>query len=354
MRLIVNKRSNGKMNRSTLSEVAERAGVSPTTASLVLGGKSEEHRISEETYLRVKKAAEELDYSPNLLVHSMQHGRTHILSFYNAFRNRVIDDLYMDRLSAAIENAGGLCGYDILVHSNFTRSPEETYRFLNGGRADGLLLFAPLPDDPLLALFRKSRMPVLLINARDEEGILPSVKDDMVSGMRQVAEKLVQLGHQKIAALTEEGREDHDSRARITLLRQFLRENGGDLPDNRIINLANHSRSAVIELIRSSDAPTVIFCWRDWLAYFVLEICEEEGISVPEQLSVVGYDGLHWPSTTRHVAASVHVDLKELASASVKLLDRYISEDVAGNIQQALPVFLEPGTTLGPPGYTEK
>src|SRR5262249_9001953 len=110
--------------RTTLMQVAERAGVSPTTASLVLGGKASKHRISEETYRRVQQAAQELDYSPNLLVRSIQRGRTHVLSFFNAFRQRSTNDLYMDRLSAAIERAAGRRGYDILIHCDFNRSAE--------------------------------------------------------------------------------------------------------------------------------------------------------------------------------------------------------------------------------------
>ena len=151
-------------SRTTLIQVAERAGVSPTTASLVLCGKASKHRISEETLDRVQRAAQELDYAPNLLVRSMQRGRTHILSFFNGFRYRDTNDLYMDQLSAAIERAAGKRGYDILVHCDFERTAEETYRFLNGGRADGLIFFAPPEDDPLLPYLLTSRLPTVLIN----------------------------------------------------------------------------------------------------------------------------------------------------------------------------------------------
>ena len=67
--------------RTTLQEVATLAGVSISTVSLVLAGKAGHRRISEDTHARVKKAAEELNYAPNLLTRSLRRGRTHVLSF---------------------------------------------------------------------------------------------------------------------------------------------------------------------------------------------------------------------------------------------------------------------------------
>lgn len=333
--------------RATLDEVARRAGVSRATASLVLSGKASKHRISEETHRRVKEAAQELDYSPNLLVRSLQRGRTQVLSFFNAFRLRTVNDLYMDRLSTAIERAAGRLSYDVLVHCDFSRSPEETYRFLNGGRADGLLLFAPLPDDPLLPLLRRSRLPVVLINARDTERILPSVRDDVESGMRQVAEALVMLGHRRVAAIVEEGSDFRDAMPRARLLQRYLCELGVDLPDERILSYWNGGRALLSRLLNEPNPPTALFCWRDWLAYRLLEDCDSLGVQVPAQLSVVSYDGLHWPSTTRHIAGSVHVDLDALAEAAVNLLHRYIIGDEEAYADIAIPVRLEYGTTLG-------
>src|SRR5439155_25572927 len=93
--------------RSTLKEIAWEAGVSVSTASVVLSGKAAQRRISRAVQRRVQEVARQHDYSPNLLVRSLQEGRTHILSFYNAFGHRHRDDLHMDRLSTAIERAAG-------------------------------------------------------------------------------------------------------------------------------------------------------------------------------------------------------------------------------------------------------
>lgn len=338
--------------RATLNQVAAKAGVSITTASLVLGGKAEQHRISEETYLRVKQAADELDYAPNLLVRSMQRGRTHILSFFNSFRERSHHDIYMDSLSTAIESAAGQLGYDVLVHCDFNRTPKEMYRFLNGGHADGLLFFAPLPNDPLLPLLRTSRLPTVLINARDSEGVLASVQDDVEAGMREVGDNLMALGHRRIVILVEHGN-FRDAEERAALLRHHLCTNGWPDPEIRDLDVVqdyvHECRQVLHELMNRLEPPTAIVCWRDYLAYRLLEACDAEGVSVPDQLSIVGYDGLCWPAATRHTPASIHVDLDALAETAVHLLDHYLSAEIQTIVQSRLPVTLTRGTTLSAP-----
>ncbi|MCC6730753.1 MAG: LacI family DNA-binding transcriptional regulator [Chthonomonadales bacterium] len=334
--------------RTTLTQVAERAGVSLTTASLVLGGKADQHRISSDTLQRVLRAAEELDYAPNLLVKSLRHGHTNILAFLSAFRHRHASDLYMDRLSTSIEMAVGRHGYNVLVYCNHALGAEETYRFLNGGHTDGLLFFAPLPDDPLLPYVRQSRQTTVLINARDDAGVLPCARDDVESGMCQVAHALLSLGHRRIVALGEEGRAFRDSAERIALLERHLCEAAPVGLEFATASLRGSAESLLRDLMGGARPPTALFCWRDRMAYWFLEACESLGIDVPGRLSIVGYDGLHWPAATRHVAASVRVDLDALAEAAVGLLDGLIHRRHGAPDEARVPVVLSPGTTLGP------
>lgn len=339
-------------HRTRLEDVARQAGVSVTTASLALSDKSAQYRISEAVVERVRATALSLDYTPNRLVRSLQRGSTHILSFVNGFRNRLVNDIYMDRLSTAIERAAGSHGYDILVNCDFSRTPRAMYQHLNGGVVDGVLLFAPTPDDPLLSSLRTSRLPVVLINAHDTESKLSSVRDDVALGMRLVADRLAALGHRRIAAFTEteENRASRDTAERVTLLRQFLLEHDIELTESNVCPYYKGQSDALLQqLLTGPDAVTAIFCWRDRLAYFVLEDCDRLGISVPEQVSVIGYDGLMWPAVTRHTVASVHVDLESLADAAVTLLLRQLAAEVVVPELVRLPVVLKDGTTLAPP-----
>lgn len=335
--------------RATLTEVAARAGVSATTASLVLSGKAQNRRISAEAHTRVLRAAEELNYAPNLLVRSLRHGRTHIVSFYNSFRNRQSHDLYMDKLASSVEYAGGTLGYDILVHCRFERSPKETYEFLNGGLADGVLLFAPRADDPMVDLLRRSILPVVLLNTRDPEGEFPSVADDGFSGMVLVADALVAAGHRHISMISGAGPHVRDANQRVELLRKNLEQRGIELPANRVFDSGDDKLELVKRILEQAPETTAIFCWHDRVAYQVLEALETLGVPVPGQISVVGYDGIRWPSTTSHTAASVHVELEHLAERGMNILDRYIQGYQGPLLEETLTTVFHPGTTLGPP-----
>jgi DNA-binding LacI/PurR family transcriptional regulator len=254
----------------------------------------------------------------------------------------------MDTLSSAIEMAGGEAGYDILVHCNFNRSPKEIYQFLNGGLADGLILFAPQATDPLLALLHKSSLPVVVLNGRDPAKVFPSVADDVAQGMELVVQELLAQGHRRIAIFKDGAGESRDSHTRVELLRSNLLRSGVPVPDEWVVPAREDAREVINRLMDSPAPPTAIFCWHDRLAYGVLASCDRLGIVVPQQLSIVGYDGLHWPSSTRHIAASVTVPQSMLARQAVRLLDDYINGYEGPLREETVSVTFNPGTSLGP------
>jgi len=335
-------------SRSTLLDVAKLAGVSASTVSSVLAGNSGQRRISEETHRRVRGAASALGYTPSLLHRSMRRGRTHVISLFNAFRSRRQGDLYLDRLSSAVEQAGGELGYDILVHSNFKRGVEETYEFLNGGFADGLVLFGSTADEPLLPFLRRSTLPAVLLGPRYVDPGLSSVIDNEAMGMRLVAEALVALGHRRIAAVVEEIGGVLDPTGRLQRLRGELASRGIEFDERNVIVWNDSAPDTVRRLLALESRPTALFVWHDGNAYRIVEACEAHGIRVPEELSLVAYDGIVWPSTSSHVIATVEVPVDQMAQVAIELLHRLI-EGEPGPLSATLPVRFLPGTTLCPP-----
>lgn len=348
-----NTRGSDAVRRATLGDIALECGVSVGTASAVLSGKTKERRISDDLAARIRQVAAEMDYAPNLLVRSIQRGRTHMLSFFNGFRSRERRDAYMDALTTAIERACGEHGYDVAIYCDFRRSVGETYRYLNGGRSDGLIFFSPQINDPLLPYLRKSRLPVVLLGSVDEAGVLSSVREAGEAGMRQVAEHLLRQGHRRIAAFTSPPRVNPDAARRTACLRTLLMEHGVMLPDHWIIEFDFEqtfiTREVLENLLQAPEPPTALFCWTDHLGYQVLELCEEMGVSVPDQLSVIGYDGLRWPARTLHTLASVKVDLDAMGETTVDLLDKLIDRSEEAPVQRVLPVAFDAGSTLAPP-----
>jgi LacI family transcriptional regulator len=345
-----NHHASHQSRRITLKEIATMAGVSVSTASLALSGKGAQQRISPAVEERVREIARQHDYAPNLLVRSLQRGRTQVMGFYSAFRNREPNDIYMDRLTSAIERAAGQLHYDVLIHCDFSRPSADLYQALNGGRFDGLLFFGPDDHESLLPALRTSRLPTVMVNHADPGGKLSSVTDDMLDGMRQVVEALVQRGHRRIAAVA--GPPWSDASRRIVALRRGLAAYDVHMADTDIVHIRQdepeEAEQALRSLLIATHPPTALFCWHDRLGYQLLEACDRLRIAAPEQLSLIGYDGLHWPSTSRHVLASVEVNLDVLARTAVHLLDDLITNVVSAPVMQTYPVTLSCGTTLAP------
>jgi DNA-binding LacI/PurR family transcriptional regulator len=80
----------------------------------------------------------------------------------------------------------------------------------------------------------------------------------------------------------------------------------------------------------------------------MLEGLEAKGVRIPDDISVIGYDGIHWPSKSGHIAASVKVDLYDLAAKSIELLDFIIAGKQSHFLELTQPVSFDPGTTFGP------
>jgi len=337
--------------RATLNDIARNAGVTVGTASGVLRDKAKERRISAEVVERVLRVAQEMDYAPNLLVRSLHRGHTQVLSFFNGFRSRDSRDYYMDALTASLEQVGGSLGYNILVLCDFSHNALDTYKYLNGGINDGLVFFKPRTDDPLLPYLRKSNLPTVLLNSTDDEGILSSVTDDWRAGIREVAERLLSNGHRRIAMLSAD-QALPDARNRTTYFRECLNDAGVELSESWTIDVDGKDSSAVnaaVKYLMTQDKPpTALFCWHDYVGYRALEECHNLGVTVPDQLSVVGYDGVRWPARTTHILASVTVDLEAMSKLAVELLVQLVREEAHPPIKRTMPVQFQLGTTLGP------
>jgi DNA-binding LacI/PurR family transcriptional regulator len=163
-----------------------------------------------------------------------------------------------------------------------------------------------------------------------------------------VAESLVLKGHSRIAFVIEEGQTVRDAPERLRLLRLHLASHGINIPNDFILPFDARFPEGLIRLMERSDGPTAVFAWRDFIAYFILENLESKGIRFPDDLSVIGYDGVHWPSKSSHIAASVKVDLYDLAAKSIELLDSVIAGKHGSLLELTQPVSFDPGTTFGP------
>jgi len=283
--------SKGKKSRVTLQDVADFAGVNRVTASVALGRSPQGGtRVSEATRRRVVEAAHQLSYTPNALARALHGKRTHIIGYYSGYET--LNALHP--FSAAVLN--GLqrrCRQhqqDLLLFGSFERATDaDIYAALLNGKIDGLVML-PTPLSPMMDKLFASPLPIVgIANAHPS---IPCVVVDDAAGSVMIADYLAKQGHRRILYRTHVERRTSSVRrleafcaaARDYDMSVVVTHIGDDhLLTDAEIGLLTGNRD---------QCPTAAVCWMDLCAYSLLAQCEGLGLSVPDDLAIVGFDGV--------------------------------------------------------------
>src|SRR5580704_13159774 len=145
-----------------LRDIAEKAGVSITTASNVLNGYTKSG-IKEETRERVRRIARDLGYRPNAIARSLKTQRTNTIGFYTGYGFRDARDPFMGEIYTGIQHGCDELGLDFLIHGNINeKDPDQIGMTLNDGRVDGLVVHAP-SGDPVVSYLAEGALPAVAI-----------------------------------------------------------------------------------------------------------------------------------------------------------------------------------------------
>ena len=325
---------------ATIAQVARRAGVGVATVSRVLNGSP---AVREQTRQRVLDAIAELGYAPNPAARALSTGRTLSVGVVAPFFTR---PSVMERLRG-ISHVLAAAGYRmVLFDVERPGQDSESFRTLPGG-LDGVLSISLCPPENDLGRFSAAGMPVVLVDYPHE--LVPAVHTDDVAGGRLATEHLLGLGHERIAFLGDFEHNYHgftSSARRRAGYEQALAAAGLDV-DPELVRRASHGRepAAVITraLLQEPDPPTAIFAASDTQAMGVLEAADELGASVPDDLSVVGYDDIE---VARYAGlTTVAQPLEESGAIGANLL--LVALEGAAVTGRQLPVRLVVRATTG-------
>ena len=274
--------------RATMVDVAQRAGVSQATVSLVLNGVSNP-RVSEVTRSRVVEAAEALGYRKGPRHNVPEH-------------RRPVIGLLLDEVSTTpfampfIEGARDEAALqDILIATFCTRSDPK----IESAALDLLqelnvigILYTTLTTRQIVVPERLNDIPTVLVNCYENHRRHPSVVPGDIAGGHAATEALLKAGHRRIAHLKGEDWIEA-ARDREKGYRQALTT--WDVPVDEDLVLmggwtVNGGRELTLKLLDRKDPPTAIFCFNDRMAVGAYDAIKSRGLRVPEDISVVGFD----------------------------------------------------------------
>lgn len=341
----------------TLRDVAEAAGVSAMAVSAVLHGSGTNVKVSEEKAKLIRRLAQELHYQPNHLARSLRNHRTNTVSVvFQHFDRLTEDNPYYPQMLNGVMAA--------LFPAKFTLAlcPRLVERSAEGaisdGRFDGVLWCRPDFTEESVDGLRNSRTPVVMMHAPPGSAPgIPTFCADNEGAMKLAIEHLANLGHERVAFVTESISEPTaECRARASAFLRGIDEFG--LSGEVIIWDGDVE---LLDAIRYRKIQhTAVVAFSDHIAGQFLTACRKRGIRIPHDLSVIGFDSSSFCNTTTPNLTSVYQPVERMAFEATTYLIQLIegtarSSDPAVIVSSTYECLLDlRESTARPPGQKQR
>jgi DNA-binding LacI/PurR family transcriptional regulator len=329
--------------RPTLEDVAARAGVSRALASL---GLKDSSRVAAATRARIRSAADDLGYLPNLAARNLASHRTGTIGvLLNDLHNPFFAEVF-DGIAAAAE---GLDLQWVLTTARDVRSNEQrSIDALLAHRVDGVILVSTRLPATAAAAVAKSG-PTVVVGRSMRSVMVDCVLTDDAAGCRLVVDHLVGLGHERIAHI--DGGPGAGATARRRGFEGAMKRAG--LADRATIVSGDFTEAAGVQgaqrLFRGRSRPTAVFAANDLVALGVLDHLGSSGVSVPDHVSVMGYDNTAVSRLTTVSLTTVDQSSPLLGSTAVAVLMDRLGGRTQQRIELLEPTLMQRQTTAPPP-----
>ncbi|MEO1129446.1 MAG: LacI family DNA-binding transcriptional regulator [Planctomycetota bacterium] len=330
----------------SIGDVARAASVSVATVSRVLNSPE---RVAPSTAERVQRIIEELEYRPNHFAKGLITRRSHLLAI-------VLPDLsgefYSELMTGADEAARSL-GYHLLVNSTGRRSASEGGdEILGVGLLDGFVLLLTEPDEAALERAANLGRPVVIVEADARSQGLDSVLVDNTSGARAAAEHLLSATAPDACYFVGGPPQNHDSVERANAFTAALERQGHAARPDQVVfgdyGVAWGERWLQHRAAAGSASSIAVLAGNDEIAYGILSAAAREGIDVPTELRLVGFDNSGLSLLTRPKLSSVRLPATEVGAAAVEMLIRRIQQPDAAPSYVMLPTEFVPRESSAP------
>ncbi|MGC9458529.1 LacI family DNA-binding transcriptional regulator [Vibrio genomosp. F10] len=301
---------------ATIKHVSEYAGVSQATVSRVINGTS---RVSHDKKLKVEKAIQHLGYRPNSIAQALASSRTGSIGI-------IVPELGGPFFSEILHNLEGnfrRFGYHVVVTagSNTEQGQQESVEFLLGRRVDAIVLHAQqLTDDYIISL-EEQGVAIVLINRFIPEISTSCIDVDNELGGKLATQHLLKMGHRQIACITGP-LDKSDARGRLQGYRIALEEAGLQY-NEALVSEAGFTEetgvSAMKKLLKREGDFTAVFASNDHMAFGAYEVLKGAGRSVPEQVSLVGFDNILFARYLTPGLTTINFPIEQMSVEAVQL-----------------------------------
>ncbi|WEG11996.1 LacI family DNA-binding transcriptional regulator [Pullulanibacillus sp. KACC 23026] len=307
----------------TIYDIAKKAGVSAATVSKVLNGYPD---VSQRTMVKVQKICDDMGYRPNSVARGLATKKSSTIGiFFTDHLNSGFRHPFLQDILASFKEVVGLAGYDLIFFSddspnNHLNSFYERARHRN---VDGVFLMGVPRTDPNLHNLAHSHLPCIAI---DLDLIGPRagfIMSDNIGGAIKAVNHLVEQGHKEIAFISDVF-STKPGQDRLIGFRAGMQKHQLPVKSEWILNgdfTEQGGYQSANRLLKMEQLPTAIFCAGDMMALGVIRALHENGIQVPGDMSVIGFDDLALLKYVKPGLTTIRQNKEELGKrAGVELL----------------------------------
>ena len=326
--------------RTTIKDVAEFVGVTPAVVSRVFN-RDETLNIKEETRQAVLDAIKELNYVPNSVARSL---RTHTTNTIGVLISDITNPFYTEVVKG-IQSVAFSSGYTVVLCDTTDNSEEERKHIkkLSAQFVDGIILGSSYVEDDVVDLLEDLHIKYVMVNRGSENSKAPYVKSDDIDGMAAAMDYLLSSGHTKIAHLSGPLYAETAIR-RLTGYRKALLEAGIPYNSQYVVETMFDEASgyqACKQLLACDERPTAICAANDMIAIGAMNAVKEAGLSVPEDISVIGYNDIWVASKLSPPLTTVRCNMHDMGVKAFELLVDIINNKPEVEHKLILPTQLE-------------
>jgi len=303
--------------RATIKDVAEHAGVSIATVSRIV---NRHESVGVKVREQVEQSIKVLKFRPNIIGRNLKMSRTHI---FGVVVPTLSNPVFADMVGGVQEEAR-LAGYSTLMTMNEYREGEEevAVETLLNNRVEGLILTVANADEsPLCDRLDQEDIPYVLVYNQPEKISRCSVSVDNIAGGALAAEKFIGLGHVHCGVIAGRFIASDRSRARYDGFAGYFKSEGLPAPVLAEVDFSRANvEAAVSGFLSQPNPPTAIFCSTDLLAISVIGVVAGLGLSVPEDISVIGFDGIDVGKLVQPPLTTISQPSRRMGRVAVQLL----------------------------------
>jgi DNA-binding LacI/PurR family transcriptional regulator len=336
-------RAGERGRKVTMKDIARATGVAQSTVSRILSGRPDAISVSEETRRRVLSAAMAHGYRPNPHARGLRGARTMLLGVIV----RDLTDPFFGVVVGVLSRAAKRHGYSLVLGDAQGEADEAMAlaAVLEARHCDAMVVVGDFREQPrLLDDLKTEEVPVVAVWHGAQRYGFASVSVDNRAAIHRALDHLTELGHKAIALVGHVSLQERE--------KAFLEYFGGRVPRGYVQHAANTFEGGAEALVRLRSVekpPTAILAATDVLAIGVLHGAAAEGIAVPAQLSVVGFDDLPFAAAAVPPLTTLHMPIAEMGAAAIDLAVATLTNKTKKPKEQILQAELVVRASTAPP-----